>query len=72
MATPTPLSDERIEELEELLEDADEYELLDDETFVLRSGEDVLWRVEGVVHGEHHPDATSAAERFAELVDELS
>jgi hypothetical protein len=67
----SPLDAARLEELADLLEDADEYELIDDGTYVLRSGEDVLWRLEGILHGEHHPDAESAAERFDELVDEL-
>jgi hypothetical protein len=68
----TPLGDDRLEELAELLEDADEYELIDDDTYVLRAGEDVLWKVGGIVQGEHYPDAESASERFAELVDELA
>jgi hypothetical protein len=71
MAGPSPLDDDRIDELAELLQDADEYEVPAEGTFVVRSGTDVVWRVGGLTHGEHHPDVESASERFEELVEEI-
>jgi hypothetical protein len=59
------------EELSELLEDADEYEVVSADAFVVRSGTDVVWKNDVITHGEHFPDVEAASERFAELAAEL-
>jgi hypothetical protein len=68
VSAPEPLDDAR---RDELLADADDYAVPAPDTFVVRSGEDIVWHVAGITRGEHHPDAVSAAARFYELVDEL-
>jgi hypothetical protein len=58
-------------ELAELLEDADESEVVSPDLFVVRSGTDVIWKRDVITDVEHFPDVESASERFAELAGEL-